>query len=50
MAKLELKDPYYRLSQPQQYMPQDQQQPLSSLQAQVSDCFSIPVANLSMVQ
>jgi hypothetical protein len=35
-AKLELKEPYYRMSQPQQYMPQDQQQPLSSLQAQVS--------------
>ncbi|KQK14705.1 probable histone-arginine methyltransferase CARM1 isoform X2 [Brachypodium distachyon] len=36
-AKLELKEPYYRLSQPQPYMPQDQQQqPLSSLQAQVS--------------
>ena len=36
-AKLELKEPYYRLSQPQAYMPQDQQQlPLSSLQAQGS--------------
>lgn len=35
-AKLELKEPYYRLSQPQQYMPQEQQQPLSSLQAQGS--------------
>lgn len=40
-AKLELKEPYYRLSQPQVYMPQDQQQlPLSSLQAQVS-CLQI---------
>ncbi|XP_051213758.1 probable histone-arginine methyltransferase CARM1 [Lolium perenne] len=36
-AKLELKEPYYRMSQPQQYMPQDQQQPLSSLQAQGSE-------------
>ncbi|CAL5084811.1 unnamed protein product [Urochloa decumbens] len=38
-GKLELKEPYYRLSQPQSYMPQDQQQQqqLPSLQPQGSE-------------